>query len=64
MLSTWLFKKVLAFGSVKYQIHPYFLDIAFSMQVTFLSDDNVAISFGEYTNGYEKLFKKLIRRSI
>ncbi len=28
-----------------------------TMQVTFLSDDNVAISFGEYTNGYEKLFK-------
>jgi hypothetical protein len=35
-----------------------------TMQVTFLSDDNVAISFGEYTNGYEKLFKNLIRRSI
>tara|TARA_R110000772_G_scaffold108478_2_gene211413 strand:- start:2069 stop:2239 length:171 start_codon:yes stop_codon:yes gene_type:complete len=28
-----------------------------TMQVTFLSDDNVAISFGEYTNGYEKLLK-------
>jgi|TARA_R110000796_G_scaffold67324_1_gene154334 hypothetical protein len=34
-----------------------------TMQVTFLSDDNVAISFGEYTNGYEECLK-LIRRSI
>lgn len=28
-----------------------------TMQVTFLSDDKVAISFGEFTNGYEKFFK-------
>jgi len=28
-----------------------------TMQVTFLSDDKVAVSFGEFTNGYEKFLK-------